>query len=61
MKKGEIPAGEKLSTRLKVLYGVGEFGVSMMHSSIQFFLIFFYTDVLGVNPALVGNALLVEN
>ena len=59
MKSNTAPVGEKLSKRIKVFYGVGEFGVSMMHSSIQFFLIYFYTDVLGVSPALVGTALLV--
>lgn len=59
MKMSALPVTEKLSARVKVLYGIGEFGVSMMHSSIQFFLIYFYTDVLGVSPALVGNALLV--
>jgi GPH family glycoside/pentoside/hexuronide:cation symporter len=43
----------------KVLYGVAEFGISLMTSALQFFLIFFYTDVLKYNPALVGTALLV--
>jgi GPH family glycoside/pentoside/hexuronide:cation symporter len=49
----------KLSLKIKVLYGVAEFGISMMTSSLQFFLLFFYTDVLGYSPALVGTALLV--
>ena len=55
--KGDI--SEKLSGRVKILYGVAEFGISMMTSSLQFFLIFFYTDVLGYSPSLVGTALLV--
>jgi len=49
----------KLSGKIKVLYGVAEFGISMMTSSLQFFLIFFYTDILGYSPSLVGTALLV--
>ena len=50
---------EILPASTKVLYGVAEFAVSMMHSSVQFFLIYFYTDIVGLNPALVGTALLV--
>jgi glycoside/pentoside/hexuronide:cation symporter, GPH family len=59
MKAADKMKSEILSKKLKIFYGVAEFGVSMMHSSLQFFLIFFYTDVKGYSPALVGTALLV--
>ena len=50
---------ERLSVKTKILYGVCEFGVSMMHSAVQFFLMFYYTDVVGISPAIAGTALLV--
>ena len=50
---------EKLPVGTKVLYGVAEFGISLMTSALQFFLIYYYTDVLKYNPAIVGTALLV--
>ncbi len=50
---------ERLPAGTKVLYGVAEFGISMMTSAIQFFLIYYYTDILKYNPAIVGTALLV--
>ncbi|MBN1572591.1 MAG: MFS transporter [Deltaproteobacteria bacterium] len=50
---------EKLTVKTKLLYGVAEFAVSMMHSAVQFFLMFYYTDVVGIDPAIAGTALLV--
>jgi GPH family glycoside/pentoside/hexuronide:cation symporter len=54
-----MTAGERLSNRTKVLYGVADSGIAMLTSSLQFFLLFFFTDVLGMNAALSGTALLV--
>ena len=50
---------EKVPTRIKVFYGVGDAGVAMLTAIIQFYLLFFYTDVARINPAIVGTALLV--
>ncbi|MEJ2068719.1 MAG: MFS transporter [Deltaproteobacteria bacterium] len=50
---------EKLTVKTKILYGVADFGISMMHSAVQFFLIFYYTDVVGIDPAIAGLALFV--
>ncbi len=52
-------ARDKLSARIKVLYGVADSGIAMLTSSLQFFLLFFYTDVLAMDPGLAGTALLV--
>lgn len=49
----------KLSARTKILYGTADSGIAMLTASLQFFLLFFYTDVLGMDPGLVGTALLV--
>lgn len=51
---------KKLSTGTKVLYGVGDMGISLLTASIQFFLLFYYTDVVGINAGLAGTALMVS-
>src|SRR5512135_988264 len=50
---------QKLSLRLKFQYGLADLGFALITSAIQFFLLFYYTDVAGINPALAGTALLV--
>jgi GPH family glycoside/pentoside/hexuronide:cation symporter len=50
---------EKLPLISKVIYGFGDIGNALINSSVQFFLLVFYTDVALVNPALAGSALIV--
>jgi GPH family glycoside/pentoside/hexuronide:cation symporter len=50
---------EKLTTKSKILYGVADLGISLLTASIQFFLLFFYTDIAGIDPAIAGTALLI--
>lgn len=50
---------EKLTNGTKILYGIADLGISLLTASIQFFLLFFYTDIAGIDPALAGTALLV--
>jgi len=49
----------KLPTRTKVLYGIADLGISLLTAAIQFFLLFFYTDIADIDPGLAGTALLV--
>ena len=49
----------KLSTKTKIFYGIADLGISLLTACIQFFLLFFYTDIAGIDPALAGTALLV--
>jgi glycoside/pentoside/hexuronide:cation symporter, GPH family len=49
----------KLPTKTKFLYGIADLGISLLTASIQFFLLFFYTDVAGIDPGIAGTALLV--
>ncbi len=49
---------EKLSAKTKVLYGVADLGIAMLTASIQFFLLYFLTDIVLVDPGLAGMALL---
>jgi GPH family glycoside/pentoside/hexuronide:cation symporter len=50
---------QKLSLSTKYKYGLADLGFALITSAIQFFLLFYYTDVAGINPALAGSALLV--
>jgi GPH family glycoside/pentoside/hexuronide:cation symporter len=50
---------ETLSFKSKIAYGVSDLGVTLPLSSIAFFLLFFYTDVVHFSPMLAGTALLI--
>ena len=47
---------ERLLPATKILYGIADLGLAMVTSSINFFLLFFYTDVLNIDPGLAGTA-----
>lgn len=49
----------KLSMKTKILYGVADLGISLLTATIQFFLLFYYTDIALIDPGLAGTALLV--
>lgn len=49
---------EKLSLREKIGYGMGDAGCNMIFGSIMLFLNYFYTDIFGLAPALVGVLML---
>lgn len=51
--------GNKLPAAVKTLYGVADCGIAMLTATLQFFLLFFFTDVLGLDPGLTGTALMV--
>ncbi|MBN1603001.1 MAG: MFS transporter [Chitinispirillaceae bacterium] len=54
-----ILVSEKLPLFTKMAYGFGDIGNALVNSSVQFFLLVFYTDVALINPALAGSALIV--
>jgi GPH family glycoside/pentoside/hexuronide:cation symporter len=56
---GTEPVSEKISSRIKVLYGVADLGIAMLTASIQIFLLIFYTDIVHIDPAIAGMALMV--
>ncbi|HOW38225.1 MAG TPA: glycoside-pentoside-hexuronide (GPH):cation symporter [Candidatus Izemoplasmatales bacterium] len=49
----------KLSFGKKLRFGVGDFGMSVIIASIQFYMLFYYTDVVKIDPAIAGTAMLV--
>lgn len=52
------PIINKLSLGLKLGYGIGDIGCNIFIVSTGMFLLFFLTDVMGVEPALAGLVLL---
>jgi GPH family glycoside/pentoside/hexuronide:cation symporter len=51
---------EKLNFKTKFAYGVGELGKEIPGNILVFFLLFFLTNVAGLNPTLAGSVLLVS-
>src|SRR4030066_2498625 len=49
----------KLTLSTKVKYGLADLGFALITSAMQFFLLFYYTDVAGIDPVLAGSALMV--
>lgn len=49
----------KLSFWTKFKFGIGDFGMSAVTALIQFFMLFYYTDVVGIDPGVAGTAILV--
>lgn len=50
---------KKLTFRFKFLFGLAELGITTLRAVGDFFLLFYYTDVAGINPAVVGSAMLL--
>ncbi len=47
-------AGQPLSFRERFGYGVGDFAFNLFFSTAGLYLLFYYTDVLGLSPAVAG-------
>ena len=43
----------------KVKFGIGDFGMSAITALLQFYMLFYYTDVVGIDPGVAGTAMLV--
>ncbi len=50
-------ATEKLRFNFKLAYGVGQAGEGMFGTGLGFFLLFYYSQVLGLSPGLAGSAI----
>jgi GPH family glycoside/pentoside/hexuronide:cation symporter len=50
---------QKMTLGSKFRYGLADLGFALITSAMQFFLLFYYTDVAGIDPALAGVALMV--
>ena len=49
----------KLSVWTKLKFGIGDFGISAITALLQFYMLFYYTDVVGIDPGVAGTAILV--
>ena len=52
-------SGERLSFLTKISYGGSDFGNSMAHTVIAFFLLIFLTDVVKLSPVWAGTLILI--
>ncbi len=52
-------SARKLSVWNKLKFGVGDFGMSAVTALLQFYMLFYYTDVVGIKPSVAGTAILV--
>jgi glycoside/pentoside/hexuronide:cation symporter, GPH family len=50
---------QKLSFGYKTRFALAEMGFNVMRAAVDFFLLFYYTDVAGINPAIASSALLL--
>ena len=58
---GLSPADQPIPMRQQIAYAVSEIAVNPIYTITLTFLTFFYTDVLGLNAALVGAIILVSH
>lgn len=51
-----LPAGhpDRLSVPARIGFGVGDFGLNLFYSGLNLFLLYYYTDVLEIRPAIAG-------
>lgn len=50
----------RVSLREKIAYGLGNFGTQMVFNPATTFMVFFYTDIVGIAAATVGNILFLS-
>lgn len=53
------PESQKLSFPTKLAYGAGDLGPAITANILAFFLLFFFTNVAGLNAGLAGSVLLI--
>lgn len=49
----------KLSVATKLKYGVGDFGMAVVTAMLQFSMLYYYTDFVGVDSGVAGTAILI--
>ena len=59
MKKTQTESGSALPKKLRRFYGIGEFGQQLSIMTLNMYLLYFYTNVLGISGAAAGTLLLV--
>lgn len=52
--------GHKLSLKEKIGYGLGDTATNFVYQTLQYFIIFFYTDIFGISVIAAGTLFLVS-
>lgn len=60
MEKNMAQTDQKLSMKEKLSYSMGEVATCAMFALFTTMLVFFYTDVVGVSPAVVGTIIAIS-
>lgn len=51
---------KKVSLFEKLVYGSGQIGMNVMYTLFSSYVLLFYTDVVGINPAMIGGVILAS-
>ena len=51
----------QLSLKEKIGYGLGDTASNLYFKFFEVFLVYYYTDIFGLNPAVMGTMFLVAN
>jgi len=49
----------RITPKIRACLGIADFGQSVLTACIQFYMLFYYTDVIGIGAGLAGTAMLV--
>lgn len=60
LKKVNMDPNARLSFTERFAYGTGDFAGNIVYSAISVFLVFYYTDVIGLSGAIIGTIMLVS-
>lgn len=60
MEKQVDTANYKVAFREKVAFGVGDLAVNFVWASIGMFIVYFYTDIIGIGAGIVGTLMLIS-
>ena len=52
------PKTKKVGIVEKIIYGSGDIGINAMYTLFSSYVLFFYTDVIGLNAAIIGTCIL---
>jgi len=55
---GSLSASDHVPSRMRYGYAIGDFGANLVFQVTGFYLLFFFTDVFGIAPALAGSIIL---
>ncbi len=58
--KTEVPLEDRVPTGMKIGYGIGDFGANLVFLATLFYVLYYFTDVLGIPPETAGIIVLAS-